>query len=454
MKSNSSSFWLVTLQYTFMLRISLLLFNMGSFMFIVRAYSKSDFAIWALYLTICMSVEGIKQGLLRNATLKQLARADDRGWHSMVQASSLYLSFGISLIAGLLFTTGSEWIAGFLQIPGLAPLLPWSIVYLLLLVPFNHAEIILQAQFRFKRILAAYAVRQGLFFILIAATFIFQSHFISLQTLILLHIASLAIATILLLILSWPYLKPLGKLPIRSTKQIFQFGRFSFGSNLLQNINRNLDQYLTAHVLPDLNSRAHFVSYYNTVSRINTAVDTPSLAVADVLYPKNVQVMESEGVLQVKYYLERMLAGVLCLMVPASLILFVLADFIVQLLAGDGFEQAALILRYTILLGLARPIDYQFSATLDSIGKPKLNFRIHLLFFIINLLLMYSLLRLKGGMGAAYASMLFYAFSLLIMLLILQKQVQLEWKPILRYMREYYTLLFNRLLAFFPGTHK
>jgi lipopolysaccharide exporter len=53
-------------------------------------------------------------------------------------------------------------------------------------------------------------------------------------------------------------------------------------------------------------------------------LDVPSLAAADVLFPKNVETLETDGLGRVKYYFERMMGTILALIVPISLVIFLL----------------------------------------------------------------------------------------------------------------------------------
>ncbi len=58
-------------------------------------------------------------------------------------------------------------------------------------------------------------------------------------------------------------------------------------------------------------------------------IDVPSLAAADVLFPKNVETLETDGLGKVKYYLERMMGTILALIVPLSLIIFLFPKLII-----------------------------------------------------------------------------------------------------------------------------
>jgi hypothetical protein len=68
-----SSFWLHSIFYTFLQRFSLFFFGVVSYIILVRALLTEQNAVWSLYLMILMIFETVKQGLLRNPTIKFLS---------------------------------------------------------------------------------------------------------------------------------------------------------------------------------------------------------------------------------------------------------------------------------------------------------------------------------------------------------------------------------------------
>ncbi len=63
---------------------------------------------------------------------------------------------------------------------------------------------------------------------------------------------------------------------------------------------------------------ADIVAYYNVVSRINNMMDVPSVAIADVLFPKNVEAMATTGTEKVRYYFERMVGTIISILAPGK----------------------------------------------------------------------------------------------------------------------------------------
>lgn len=432
MKLLRSSFWLHSIFYTLLQRFSLFFFGAISSILLFRGLLNTENGVWSLYLMILMIFETVKQGLLRNPTIKFLGMAENAGKKEEVQFNALFINVFFTLIVlSLLLLFGSNF-SQLLRAPEIQPLLTWSIVMLLLLIPFNHCEVMLQAHYRFSSIFWAYFIRQGFFFSgILVLYFFFRDHF-SLINLMMLQIAALFLSSILMLYYSRDLLIRKMHLDRSLLIKMLHFGKYIFGTNLFFNLARSFDHFITASTLDQVQGKT-YVSYYNLISRINNLTDMPSLAAADVLFPKNVETMESEGIEKVKYYFERMIATVMAIILPISLIIFIFPKPLVYILGGSKYMEVAPILQLTILFSLSRPVGYLFGSTLDAIGKPKVNFLVNLAFMIFSLVVNFFALRHFGGIGAAYATMVNSVFSVILMILILRKYIDLDLKNVFRY---------------------
>lgn len=415
-------------------------------MILVRGFARQangveTYGIWAIYLTTLSLFETIKQGLLRNPTIKFLGASEYADKKKEVQSSALVINIVCSLLVILLFTVGAAWLSGVLKSPELAPMFGWSVLFVVLLVPYNHYEVLLQAHYRFPQIFWAYFVRQGIFFLgVILLSFVFTDH-LSLMNLVLLQIGALLVGVLILFVATSPYRLRGFHYDVTIMRKMFHFGKYIFGTNVFSNVARSFDHYITASILAPGVGKT-YVSYYNTVARINNMVDVPSLAAADVLFPKNVETLETDGMGKVKYYFERMMGTILALIVPMSLVIFLLPHLIISILA-PGFMGAVPILQMTILFSLVRPLGFQFGNTLDAIGKPQVNFYVSVCLMLVNLVATYAGLSLFGGVGAAYGTIVYNVISAIVLLAVLKKYAHIEVKNIGLYMVQAYRDLFG-----------
>jgi O-antigen/teichoic acid export membrane protein len=442
LKKRAASFWLNAMFYTMLQRVSLFVFGVFGYMILVRGFSTATNGVWALYITLFSLFEAIKQGLLRNPTIKFLAKKENGERNEAVQSSSIFISVIFSLaIISLIFAFDDE-IASWLKAPALRPLLIASCVNIVLLVPFNHCEIILQSEFRFDTIFRSAFIRQGLFFAgLLILFFIFPYHFTLINVLII-QIFAVLVAFIYLYNQSSNRLLKKFVYDAELSMQFFHFGKYTFGTNLFSGLSRSFDHFITAAILGPTQGKI-FVAYYNTVARINNMVDVPSLAAADVLYPKNVEVLETEGIEKVKYYFEQVTGTIIAFILPLSLLIFLLPKLVIYIVAGPEYYPAIAILQLTILFSMVRPLSYQFGSTLDAIGKPAINFTVNVALMIINFALTIFFLKLYGGIGAAYSTIVYYSLTMIVMLITLKKYINIEAGNIIRYALKRYVDAFR-----------
>lgn len=439
-----SSFWANSLFYTILQRGSLFVFGALAFMLVVRGFSKYEYGEWALFLSTLTLFETIKQGLLRNPTIKFMGLPEYAQNQKAVQSASLCINIFVTILGVLLFSVGANLVAAYLQSTVINTLLQWSVIFLIILIPFNHFEIILQSKFAFSKIFWSNFTRQGFFFLGVIVLYFFLPQYLTLNNLVFLQIFSLLIGTIILYFQVQPYWIKGFEWNKTVIVKMFHFGKYIFGTNLFSNISRNFDHYITANIL-GVDSSKFWVANYNLAARINNMMDVPSLAAADVLFPKNVTALEESGIEKVKYYFEKMVGTILAVIVPISIFIFIFPKFVIYILADTEYYTAIPILQITILFALVRPISYQYGSTLDAIGKPQVNFYTNLIFMIVNLTLTYFALKYFGGIGAAYATVLNNIIIFVIMMYILKKYINIETKNLFKYMWETYVLIYKKI---------
>ena len=389
--------------------------------------------VWALFLMISTMVELIKQGLLRNPLIKFLGMSEYADKKDEVQSTALFINIAFSIFAIVVFIFLGSMIAGLLKAPQLRELLLWNTLFVILLIPFNHCEVVLQANFKYQNIFYAYFLRQGLFMILVVLVVFVFRQYLSLVTFAILQIISLLAGAILILISSKPFLPTHFKTSKKLMRAMFHFGKYVFGTNFVNTLSKSFDHFVTANAIPDPVQGKIYVSYYNAVSRVNNLVDVPSVAVSDVLFPKNVQAIQMEGMSKVKYYFERMVALLISFILPLSVIILLLPKLVLLVIAGRQYLEAANILQIMMTVAIIRPFFYQFGTTMDAIGKPQLNFWYNLMLMIINLTFTFVGLKTFGRDGAAYASVAYHICGLLLIYGVLKSQVNVEMRNIVRY---------------------
>jgi len=416
----------------------------------VRSFSKEEMGVWALFLTITSIVESVKLGLLRNALVKFFHSTDFGGNKSAVQSASLVINIGFSLIIILLIIFFGKAFSTYLKTPSLEPLLYRSIILVLLQIPFNHCEIVQQSNLKYQTTFVSYFIRQGLYFAAIIIFILFFPKLITFNNLVSLQIWALLIATIYFLLKTKKLLHSKFVYNPEVLMRQLHFGKYVFGTALFSTLARYTNHFITANATPDAALGKTYVSYYNVVSRIFNLIDVPILAAADVLFPRSAQAIELEGNIKVKYYYERMAGILVAMILPPTIFIFIFPKFFILIIAGRQYLEAAAILQVTIIFSLVRPFVYQFGITMDSIGKPQINFWVNTLLLTLNITLTYFGLSRFGMLGAAYGSVTTDMVAFCITYVVLRKNLDISFKNVVQYTWVAYKdffMKFNKVLV-------
>ena len=435
-----TSFWIHSVFFTLLNRSFLIAFGVVSYIILVKKVfpTVKEMGIWALFLTIFTLIENIKQGLLRNPMIKFLSEPEYVNHRNKVQSSSLITNILFSTLVIALLFFGGNLFAGWLNAPELYPLFRSGIFVIIVLIPFNHLEVLLQAHFRFKAIFYGYLCRQGIFMISVIILLLYNKQILTLINLVRLQIISQLLGSMVLLYFARGYLYRSIYTDKRTLLRMFNFGKYVFGTNVFSSLGRSADQFISAGLIS-----ANVVAYYNIVARINNMMDVPSFAIADVLFPKNVEAMITSGPDKVRYYFERMVGTIVSILAPLSILIFFVPHVFITILAGSKYYPAIPILQIVILFSILRPFSYQFGTTMDAIGKPAINFWVNLFIMILNYGFMYIGLRYTGWLGAAYGADVAAILSFIIMYVVLKKNVGVQIRETIQWIWKSYVEIFS-----------
>jgi lipopolysaccharide exporter len=424
-------------------------FSVVSVIILTHNWLNVQIGIYSLFQLIVTTIELVKIGLLRNAMIKFLHDERYVNKHKEVQTSSLIINILFSLVVIILILTCSGYLAALLKTPELEKLLHWSILLIIFQIPYNHCEMMQQSAMQYKTTFYAYFIRQGLHFSFIVICILFARSFLTIEHLILAQIAVLIISAVYFVVASRKILSWTMHIDKEVISKLLQFGKYVFGTSLLSSIYKFADHFVTASAIGSPIAGKVFVSYYSVVARITGLLDFPFMAVADVLFPKNAQAMSTEGPAKVKYYFERMVGILTALIVPVSLIIFCLPHVVIRLIAGPQYLEAVPILQITMFFAFLRPFFSNFGFTMDSIGKPQMNFYFNVFIVILSLVSTYYSIQLFGGkMGAVYATIFILLTSCTIIYFILRSSLNIELSNIFRYMLNTYSDIFVQLKKF------
>lgn len=427
------SYWWKSGAYTFLERFSLQLFRFGSFYLLVRALSRPEFGVWAIFLIITAIVEVVRIGLIQNALIKAVTSNPDEKVQARIGTASFVLNTGFAVIVTFILLAIARlqyiWFGEVL----LENLLHMYIFTNLLLVPFFHFTFVAQAKFDFKTIFVANFFRQIIFFI-----FVLIVHLVPDWGFRVLHLAGVQaigalVGGIVAFLLGRKYIKFSTKLDLDWVRWLFNYGKFVIGTNLSSMLSKSMDQLMLGAMISPVAT-----AVYSTAIKIANLVEVPVQSMAAIVFPKSSQRIEEEGTQAAKALYEKSVGVLLALIVPGVLFVILFPEFVIQLVAGDQYLDAVPILRVAMLYGLFVPFSRQFGTILDAMGKPGVNFFLVMMGALVNGILNYFLIQEIGIMGAAYATLISYIIFFIINQIILYKEAGIQLWKVLVYTQKVY----------------
>ena len=438
------SYWLTSGLYALFQRFAVLVFNFGSFYFIVRMFTKEENGVWALFMTIATNfIELTRAGLIQNALVRYLSVSHPDDHPALLTASAL-LNVAFTAFIAVLLWLSSSLVGKLLHAPDLSILLLFYIPTSLILTPFFQFQAIQQAYLDFKGIFWANFTRQGLFFGGILSALLLRNKPSLLQLVNLQTLSALA-GTTVAFVSARPFLKFSRQVNKKWLSTLFDYGRYGMITNLSTSILGSIDSFMLSGMIG-----AKAVAVQNVALRITNLAEVPVNAMADVVFPQSARRISTQGRESVKYLYEKAVGVLLALVVPAMVCIGLFPEFILGLIAGEKFLDAAPVLRVTALYTMLMPFGRQGGTLLDATGKQQLNSRLVVLSALINLAANFLFIRQFGIIGASYGTLFTYVVGTFIQQYFLRKEAAVSTVNVLgfafRFYGEMWGMLKKRLL--------
>lgn len=407
-------------------------------MVLARHFKPAQMGAWALFLVVTTVFEQAKTGLLKNAHIRYVSSTDVREEKTGIASASFLINAAITLLLILFILFFGSWLSATLHTGNdLDVMLRWFVPGLLIMLFFSHLEAIQQSFLDFKGVFAGYFVRQIVFLIFIAGCWLLHIPY-SLTDVVVYQSIGFLCGTLAIWYFSRSYLEYHFNPTVARIKQVLHYGKWIFASGVISNLFTNLDQLVTGTMQTSAN-----VAYYNAALRINTLIDVPSYAAADVIFPKSARASIEEGAGKVRYLFERMVGVLLSFSVPIVIFIVIFAKWVILLVAGSQYEAAAPILQLYMITRLISPMQNQAANLLNSIGKQAVCFWMNTAALAVNLVVNYACVRAIGFYGAAVGSTISYSLALIAWYYVMRNIIGFQPVNIGKYMLDTYVTAYS-----------
>ena len=370
--------------YSLMGNMLFALFNLATFLLLVRTLEKEIFGQWVLFLTIASMLDLFRIGLSGTATIRLMARANEAKKNA-ISASSYFLGFSTTIILSVLFLT--LYATGRSYFDPNNPYLLVLLFYPLLSIanlPYHQASTVTQGNINFKRLMLLKAMNGGFCLIVIGTyTLSFPA---SLNGIAIVYILANAFTSLVTILLGWDKLLKMGKASKTIMSSILKFGKYSTASSLGSSLLRSSDTILLG-MASFLGPEA--IAIYAIPLKFVEAVEIPLRSFTATAYPRLSQALE-KGKNQFIRLLGNYTLGSVFLLLPVAALLLSFPAFFLGLIGGETYSENIevqtnilyVICIYIVLL----PLDRYSGVALFAIDKPNLNFHKIAIMLMANIL--------------------------------------------------------------------
>lgn len=430
-------YWLTSGMYTMMHRGIDFFLGFIGFMFLVRIYSPDSFGVWVLLITVVAIVDMARSGFVQNGMIKFLINQSTEN-QAKIQMASLWLNVFLTLAFVALLWGLAVPLENILNAPGLAEILRIFTYILPILILHTHNLVLMQAKYDFKAYFLAGISKSLPLFLIISYYYLFPENELSLSELAWYQNATFLLATLMSCYQVRNYLNVKWGWHQAWNLQIFHFGKFVFGTNLISMLTNSLDKFLLGALLSPVQ-----VALANTAGRVMNMIEIPVNSIASISYPKASEAFDKKKLDEVGKIYEKTIGMMLSLTIPFLVVNLLFAEYIVLFIAGEDYLDAAPFLRVVAILAIIKPYDRQSGVFLDAIGKPFFNMIMVFGTFIYGAIFTWVLISGMGLLGAAYGLILAVGLTAIIKQLILRKYIPIRVLQPFRYAVYYYPEMYR-----------
>ncbi|RZK24768.1 MAG: lipopolysaccharide biosynthesis protein [Hymenobacter sp.] len=399
-------------------------FSILTYSILYRFLAETDMGNWIFFQFAFLLLDTFRTGLLQTAVIKFYSGADI-GRQQSVSGSAWYIGLlvtGIFVVINLL----ALLFISLIHDAGMLVLVQWFGLALLVTLPYNVAIWVLQAEERFDQILYIRLLNQGSFIVLIFVAYLL--HMVDLTHIMYAFLLSSLLASSVAIGAGWARLGTLAQRTSATTRELFHFGKYSFGTYLCSNLLRSSDSFIIKFMLGPA-----ALAVYNLPMRLLEIVEIPLRSGLGTAMPSMSAAVNQQRPGEVVALLKRYSVFLTLLFIPITIGVLLFANVLVGLIGGGKYvhTDAANIYRLMIVCALLFPLERFLGVTLDIIGQPQLNLIKVLIALGVNTVTdIVGIHFLQNIYGAAVASTLTMLASLLYGYVVLRRFLPFDLKGI------------------------
>lgn len=333
--------------------------GLGIFMLLARNLSKSDFGAWALFISSAGLLDLMRTGLVRQGMVRTIATSKSDNQSTL--ASAGFLAAAISIMSSIgvwILSLSMDW-----SNSGLEIFMRFYPILNLVTLPWNFDTWHMHALGKYRRMNALRLLVNVVFISLVVAGSFLG---FNLEEFVWAYLA----ANGLISIYSFSSLREIHWKEISKTeiKALLDYGKHSLATLTGANLLKSADNLIIGALMG-----TEAVAIFAIPMKALDLMEIPLRGFVMTAFRRLSQLHNAGQKEAFKSLLFKNISKLTVLCIPVALSMLIVPDWIIRILGGDSYEDSYTLLRILSIPMLLLPVDKFFGASLDSIGKPRIN---------------------------------------------------------------------------------
>ncbi|MBR06605.1 MAG: hypothetical protein CMP48_02880 [Rickettsiales bacterium] len=333
--------------------------GLGIFMLLARNLSKSDFGAWALFISSAGLLDLMRTGLVRQGMVRTIATSENDNQSTL--ASAGFLAAAISIMSSIgvwILSLSMDW-----SNSGLEIFMRFYPILNLVTLPWNFDTWYMHAQGKYRRMNALRLLVNVVFISLVVAGSFLG---FNLEEFVWAYLA----ANGLISIYSFSSLREIHWKEISKTeiKALLDYGKHSLATLTGANLLKSADNLIIGALMG-----TEAVATFAIPMKALDLMEIPLRGFVMTAFRRLSQLHNTGQKEAFKKLLFSNISKLTLLCIPVAAAMLIAPDLIIRILGGDSYEESYTLLRVLSIPLILLPLDKFFGASLDSIGKPRIN---------------------------------------------------------------------------------
>jgi len=340
--------------------------SFGMMALLARVMEKSELGVWFYFLMIYGFADAVRNGLLTTATVKFYAGTKpDRA--AEVLGSVWFLALCLCGLIAIVNLAVWPFIGSTSNLE-LKVLIQWFGLTVLSSLPFTVTFWIMVADNEYGKILWLRMVNNGSMIITLAILAFF--HKATLQNLLLVNFLTNVLTSLICLLLGYSKFGMLFKRTKSTTKELFNFGKFSLASNMSSYLLGMANGLIINGILG-----AEALAVFTIPNKLMEIIEIPLRSFVGTGMSAMATAYNEKNTYHLTFVSKKYPGMLTWVFIPIAVATFFGADIAIRIFGGLKYVDgpAANILRFTMLIAVMYPIDRFNGVTLDIIHQQKVN---------------------------------------------------------------------------------